>query len=665
MNPLHRHPQPQAPASGRPATAAPARRDPATWMIAAAVAGGVFVGVCATWAAMRPGRVPELSADGAEAGEEAVIKLGSSYEMPPSPGRSERARSAAAVSRREPKPAAESEPPKAPQVVVLGDDGDETQDPDSATDRGAESEPKPSATREAAQAAEVMRQQAFQDFMLLGKAVNLPAAAAVGGADLGDRPASRDGRAVALDLGECSWANLVEPGFRLALPRDTIDGKEFRAEVVKVARDGSDAAWEVRNLGPAQELGDDARRPLATLVARDGRLVLEVPKSNDPNLAPFALLRRCVILAEAKDPAAPEAPAVVQEIRLVEPTKVRPLVIDLFAEHRQELKIVPPPGIPRTVKAVDGSNPPLAIPIESLRLDAEFPRGQKVSYELPKDVEERSDPCIRTWKIPLAQLNPDLAIEADIQLSLPQATLAVETRLLGNKAGGLSKEKIKEFFIDEPDEKFKNLDRAFRARIKDGGALPLAQTRTPQGAKQILGWFEKALVDQSMSMPGHETVAKSFDLFLKQQYDEAAKNMKPGQLPGLPESFKDFFDDCQRVEKDTEWQSVFTRRVSDWAAWFWPKFRDQWEANVKLFQGSLAERHEIRITAITSLAYDETGKVYEVPLVVALSAGRPDPRSELEADQPLGFAEDRRTQAAGDPALPLPAAGGGGSVGLD
>ena len=86
---------------------------------------------------------------------------------------------------------------------------------------------------------------------------------------------------------------------------------------------------------------------------------------------------------------------------------------------------------------------------------------------------------------------------------------------------------------------------------------------------------------------------------------------------------------------------------------------------MKLFQGSLAERHGIRITAITSLAYDQSGKVYEVPLVVAFSTGRPDPRSEFEADQPLGSAEDRGTQAAGDPALPLPAAGGGGSVGLD
>jgi hypothetical protein len=119
------------------------------------------------------------------------------------------------------------------------------------------------------------------------------------------------------------------------------------------------------------------------------------------------------------------------------------------------------------------------------------------------------------------------------------------------------------------------------------------------------------------------------------------------------------------VKDDSEWKSVFTNRVSAWANWFWPKFRGQWEANTKLFQGALAERHEIRITAITSLAYDETGKMYEVPLVVAAAAGSPDPRSESDADQSPRQRQDLGSRAAGDTRGPLPASGGGGSVGLD
>ena len=463
------------------------------------------------------------------------------------------------------------------------------------------------------------RQKAFQDFQSLGRTVKLPAAASSGGADLGDRPASSAsrGKAAEIDLGPFQAADgLVDHKFGIAVPKDTIDGSDFKLRVVE-AGGSSCLQWEIQYLPPGVAAGGESEKPriLATLVARDGRLMLEVLKSNELNQAPFALLRRSVILAEAKDPAAPEAAAVVQEIRLVKPTKVQPLVIDLFAEHRQE-KIPSPPGIPRKGKAVDGSEPTLAIPIASVRLDAELPGGQKVSHELPKDVEEGGDPRIRTWKSPLAQLNPDLSIEADIQLSLPQATLAVETRLTGNKAGGLKKEKIKEFFIDKPDEVFNNFERGFRSRVKNGGAFTLDQARTARGNDRIQGWFGQDLVNPDMGMPGHQTVAKSFDLFLKERYDEAAKGMKDGKRPDLPENTAQFYERCQRVQDEAEWKSVFTNRVSAWAAWFWPKFRDQWEANVKLFQGAMAQRHEIRITAITSLAYDETGKVYEVPLVV-------------------------------------------------
>ncbi len=468
----------------------------------------------------------------------------------------------------------------------------------------------------------VRRQKAFQDFQSLGRTVKLPAAASGGGADLGDRPASSAsrGRAAEIDLGTFQAGDLVEHKFRIAVPKDTIDGNEFKLRVVE-AGGPSGLQWEIQYLPPG--VGVDGKdenlkpRVLATLVARDGRLMLEVPKSNELNHSPFALLRRSVILAEAKDPAAPEAAPVVQEIRLVKPTKVQPLVIDLFVEHRQELKIPSPPGIPRNVKALDGSNPPLAIPIASVRLDAELPGGQKVSHELPKDVVEGSDPAIGSWKnILLAQLGPDLAIEADIQLSLPQATLAVETRLTGNKAGGLKKEKIKEFFIDKPDEVFKNFERGFRSRVKNGEAFTFSQARTAQGNDRIQGWFGQDLVNPDMGMPGHQTVAKSFDLFLKERYDEAANRMQPGQRPDRPENVPEFYRRCQEVKEEEQWQRDFTNRISAWGNWFWPKFRDQWDANKKLFQGAVAQRHEIRITTITSLAYDETGKVYEVPLVV-------------------------------------------------
>ena len=489
------------------------------------------------------------------------------------------------------------------------------------------------------------QQQAFLNFNTIVESVSLPKAVQASDVGLGGPRSAPAGGGTEIDLGHFAMADLVEPKFRLAVPQDKVaEDDYFKTEIAKVDGAG-DPKWEIRYLPSA--VGTEGKavgpRPLAYLLVRDGHLWLDVPSSNELGLAPFALLRRSVILVEAKDPAAPAAPAVVQEIRLVEPTKVRPLVIDLFAEQRQELKITPPKGIARSVKAAEGTNATLTIPIESVRFEAEFPRGEKVNVELPKDVQEGSDPGIGKWARPLFQLNDDLAIVGVINLSLPQATMTVETKLTGKRAGFFNKQKIKEFFNDKPDEVLKNFYRSFQARVKRGKAFTLPQKQTKQDSEKIRAWFAEPLVVQAkngMDMPGHETVAKSLELFLKERYAEASKNMKPGQLHDLPESWEDLFKLYKEVKDENEWQRVFTNRIDAWAAWFWPQFEKHWQENVKMFQGALTEKHEIRITRITSLAYDETGKEYKVPLVVF----------------------DDQTESPAETASPVPA---GPAIGLD
>jgi hypothetical protein len=661
--------QPPEQAKQLPAPAAQATRGPAAWMLTAAVAAGVLSGVAVAWVAMRPAKRSGQQADAALAAGEPVIGLRSAYQRPPAPIRSEQGRPGSSDRRRVPAASADSPPGDARQASVSEEHGDEAPGVEGPPASRDEVDPKATADQEAAHPAEAIerRQQAFQDFLLVGKAVSLPSLGAGGGADLGDGPQPSGERSVAIHLGSFAMADLVDPGFRLAVPRDTVDGKEFRADIVKVDRPG-DPTWEIRYLGTAVEVdggGEGAKpRRLASLVDRAGRLQLEVSRS-EPNNSPFALLRRSVILAEAKDPAAPEAPAVVQEIRLVEPTKVRPLVIDLFAQQRQELKIVPPAGIPRTVKAADGSNPPLAIPIASVRLEAELPGGKKVSQELPKDVAEGSQPGIDTWTVPLAQLAPELAIGAEIKLSLPQATVAVDTQLTGNESRRFQKEKIKEKFIDKPDEVLKNFERGFKSRVKTGEAFSFAQKNKSGGATNIINWFGQDLVDQAMGMPDHARIGNSFNLFLKERYQDAARALPPDKRPDLPQDWDGFFKRCQGVTDEAEWQRVFTNTISAWGAWFWPKFKDQFQANVKLFQGALAEQHEIRITAITSLAYDESGNVYEVPLVAGEPGERPAPELELQDEQEAGPGLEGGSRPGRGPTNPPRAEGGGGSVGLD
>jgi hypothetical protein len=489
----------------------------------------------------------------------------------------------------------------------------------SQVDAIAEAELKEIHSHKAAadeKAEEGRRNRAFVEFQSLGKAVSLPGATARADIEGDSRPAA-NGMAI-IDLGSFKIADLVEPSFRLAVPRETIEGSVFKADIVTAPGEG-DPRWEIRYLPSAVSLdgghGSERPRPLAYLVARDSRLMLEIPRSNETGLQTFSLLRRSVILVEAKDPASQTATALTQQIRLVQPTTIKPLAIDLFAERQQELKIVPPAGITRTVRGPTGPVT-LAIPVESLRLELDFPKGNKLNLELPKDVREGTEPGIGDWIIPLADLarreqKPQIALNilADIRLSLPQATLTVRTYFDGQDAKLYDKTKVNEIFIAKDNEELKDRRRAFDARIKAGTGFGFVAKQTKP--KDIMAWFDKPLASGqrlglSLPMPAHETAKKSFETYLKQAPKES----------GLPKDWETFREDWERSKDEKEWKQRFTDRITEWSTWFWPQFQAEWEAKAALFRGVLAERHTISITGIISLAYDDRGNVFEVPLVV-------------------------------------------------
>jgi hypothetical protein len=516
------------------------------------------------------------------------------------------------------------------------------------------------------------RQDAFVALQSLVKAVRLPTAAAASGVDIGEtsRPAGRGVNKI--DLGPFAPADLVEPTFRLAVPRDTVEGGEFRAQIVTLDGEG-DPRWEIRYLPSAVALDGGKQtakpRPLAYLVACEGRLFLEVPQSNELWMPPFALLRRSVLLVESKDPEAPKAPAVVHEIRLIEPKQVQSLVIDPFAERQQELAISPPAGIARKVRGPEGHGT-CELPISGLRFEAAFPKSEKVSFELAhavnEDGKEDSDVGIREWRVALAPPDSDLQIQAVIKLSLPQAMMTVRTDFGGKKAHVFSKAKVKEFFINEPEGKLRSIHRQFKSRVDKGLRFRFTETQTKQA--DILAWFEAGLASQQktgmgMPMPNHETVKQSFSTFLQEKYDNAAEDKRRA----LPETWDDFLKRCQDVRDEDEWKSVFVDRIDKWSDWFWPQFEKQWQEHLKLFQGALSERHTIQIKAITSLAYDEKENVFEVPLVIGDTTAQPNgwrANGAPAKDRKLG--NDGKDDPVGDgKATPPAAAGSGNSVGLD
>jgi hypothetical protein len=466
------------------------------------------------------------------------------------------------------------------------------------------------------------RQKAFEDLQSIAKVVSLPTASAASGTDIGSPIRATPGVAAQNDLGPFAFADLVDPKFRLAVPRDTIEGGEFKAEIVRVENEEV-PRWEIRYVPTAVAIDEEKEaakpRPLASLVARDGHIFLVIPRSNELGLSPFALLRRSVILVEAKNPAVPNDPALVREIRLVQPTNVSPLVIKLFQEQQQELKIVSPEGIARKVSSPDGHFT-LALPINSLRLEMALPKSKAVNLELPKDVKDSTKPGIGIWNEPLAQLLPDLAIQAVIKLSLPQSMLTVHTEFLGPKAKLYSKEQIREFIDKQPDLVVKKTGARFAARVEKGRALRLADNRTIQGQRRILDWFASPLASNEkgglgVAMAGHETVKQSFVTFLKERYDNEMKKPKADRVLGLPDTWEKFEERGVRAIDEGEWTRDFTDEIRAWDGWFWPQCEKQLREILKSLEGAIVDTHRIQITRITSLAYDDAGKEYEVPLV--------------------------------------------------
>jgi hypothetical protein len=508
---------------------------------------------------------------------------------------------------------------------------------------------------------------ALGELRSLAEAVSLPTAAAASGSDIANGNRA-DSRGVAqFDLGAFSHADLLELKFRLAVPRDTVEGGEFKAEVVKV-ENANLPRWEIRYSPTAVAIDGEKQvakpRALAALVASERRLTLEVPRSTELGLSPFSLLRRSVILAEAKNPADPNGPAVMHEIRLVQPTNVSPLVIDLCGEQQQELDIVSPDGIARVVSSPDGRLT-VSLPIKSLRIEMQIPNGKSVKLELPNEAIDLTKPGVAIWHTKLAELGPRLGIQATIKLSLPQATLAVNTEFIGEDAKLYDKQKVKEFFVDQLDQSLKKLRRRLETMVEKGKDFQLSDTETKQGRDRVMQWFTQPLATQQkgglgLAMPGHETVDKSLEIFLKERYDEEKKQMKPGHSPQLPATWKAFVDRSRQARDERDWKSDVTDDISAWADWFWPQCEKQLRGAANLFRGGLSERPEIRITSITSLAFDEGGKVYDVPLVVSASTPQADasaPKSIPQAQGGLG--------PSGGAAFPPRPTGAGASVGLD
>jgi hypothetical protein len=482
------------------------------------------------------------------------------------------------------------------------------------------------------QASEGKKRQAFEGFQKLLKLAELPSNDR---ADTGGLGKVGTGNPSQVELGSFAVADLIDLGFSLAVPKETIDGAEFKPEIAAVGED----RWEIGYV-PKQTLGlDGGVKPetVATLKSRDGTLVLEVGRLELSRPA-LAVLRRCVILAEAKNPATKELER--RQIRLVKPTKVGRLKLEPTA-GRQAIQIRPPPGITRRDAPPGGSQTNLAFPVSGLEVKGRF-GGQEKTIRFPEDAKS---PGIWSEIIEVKPLSNGMTLTMKVELSLPDATLAC-TPGLANPAGGGNQDLAGlAGFGQKQGKSLADIKKTFEKRVKKcPGRKYETAHGTPGQVEQVLGWFQPTNKVPNLAcyplmgleLPGHLTIRQSIDLFLRERYkaednrlqqdydrkvaaakDDEAKNKIERAYPkSLPffNGFEGWTNACVTADQ-AKWPEYFDAPLDAWAAWFWKEFEAEWKRREVLAESVRGQGMDAEILEITSVARGADDTEHRVTLV--------------------------------------------------
>ena len=493
------------------------------------------------------------------------------------------------------------------------------------------------------------RAEAFAAFERLPAAVDLPTGSVAG--PLGVVPLGTRSRVV--DLGPVPLKDLVGPSFRLAVPEETIDGRPFQADIVPLDQAEAGPRWEIRQLIVRAVPGEPAGpRTLATLAERDGRAILEVERAHLASRG-LAILRRCVILAEALNPTTRQL--ATREIRLVTPAKVGPLVVGA-REGPKQMTIPVPAGIASRDAIGREGDVGLALPVSGMELEAVWD-GQPVSMRWTRAAGPPHGPGVGRWTVPLGRFEDGAELSLTVTLSLPRATLESVPSLMGPPGRAFDQAALAKL-LDEESDLLAGVEKKFRARI---AACPLRDYDRSSGqdgpSGLVRSWLDAPLATEQVmvvGLPGHETARSSMDLYLREEYarlrEELAEEWRKklaampdgndrsktvyfgASLPQAPEDFATWQKQW-RGARESEWESMFVVRLDAWSEWFWRHFKARWGRNQATVQKALERTVELRVVGITSIARDALGTEYRVPLIVSLPAAAP-PGGILPAQPP-------------------------------
>jgi len=439
-----------------------------------------------------------------------------------------------------------------------------------------------------------------------------------------DLPAAKmgDGALVPSTICSLDADNLVDLSLDLAapaVPRDPPDnGESFRVNIEPVA--DKTPTWEVSALGQGLDK-TPLPIPLATIVAKDGRLLLQPANMKILENQRFSHLRRSVLLVRARNPEKPnEGSGIVKAIQLVRPVVIPPLEVSLL-DPSTPIKLQPPPGF----------SPPELFPGE-VQVDYEIAYGFGLDRSPKKEVHRGKwrtgdtpvfVPLLQCPPAPPRPQNPPTFVGLRLAFANGLSELRITPQIQGLAEKSFSLEEISRY-VRKSDADFREeLNRIQNDTLKLINPFLVPVDRIDANKlKSFVKTHERELEDYFQPQPCAAWRNECTQILLS-----AASLPQPGMQKGgtggvaMTAVTQDEFE--QRIKPlRSDWQRTFVAPLEEWAKHRAKQQHDQLSERRQCF-APLKEPAYVLLRTITTQAVDRDKTKHSVTLLTGSAEHKP------------------------------------------